>query len=458
MDKRYSNLFWHQGVKLFEEEFLKKKEGQIKIAHLENDVTKALFNLFQYCNKKLLKSFLKMLNIHDEPSLFNFEFQVFDTKKFRDRQNRIMISIISSSTPQVVAESNFLKKTIPDGAIYNDHTVILIESKTQSALNLSQIEAHVKNFLGTATLERKITWEDLSEQLIEIKKSSDKFDSFLIDQFLGFLELIGIAEFKGFRNDDFIMLGSIEKIPKEEYMDFQRLFNIKVRKFMTKLDEIVKEDLSAFKYFWKCGKFGGWSAFCFTDSDESVGVNKYPNINFIYGLNGIDLSLNAETRPSVEFLLDKIKIAKKELDKIIRRFDEYNVSTYYKVQYRPKNVFIWDLVPGYPKSLKNFKSDELFEDLDSFSKTWNNVLHTILSKMETGELRKRNGEYYSEKEIKHALTRNPRPHIIIHINRKYKVDTIDSLKEKIIPSFKKEIVKLLPIIRFLYEGTEVEKK
>ncbi len=41
MNPKYSNIFWHQGVKIFEETVLKSKQDQIKVAHLENDVTKA---------------------------------------------------------------------------------------------------------------------------------------------------------------------------------------------------------------------------------------------------------------------------------------------------------------------------------------------------------------------------------------------------------------------------------
>lgn len=50
MDPKYSNIFFHQGVKVFENSVFESKQGQIKVAHLENDVTKALINLFQRCS------------------------------------------------------------------------------------------------------------------------------------------------------------------------------------------------------------------------------------------------------------------------------------------------------------------------------------------------------------------------------------------------------------------------
>jgi hypothetical protein len=36
MDPKYSNIFWHQGVRIFEEEILKNKKGRVKVVHFEN--------------------------------------------------------------------------------------------------------------------------------------------------------------------------------------------------------------------------------------------------------------------------------------------------------------------------------------------------------------------------------------------------------------------------------------
>jgi hypothetical protein len=60
MNSKYSNIFWHQGVKIFQESLLKTEKGKTKISHLENDVTKALLNLFQHCNEKVLRAFFQL--------------------------------------------------------------------------------------------------------------------------------------------------------------------------------------------------------------------------------------------------------------------------------------------------------------------------------------------------------------------------------------------------------------
>jgi len=63
MNPKYSNIFWHQGVKVFAESLLKTESGRVKIEHLENDVTKALLNLFEHCTPKILGAFLKLINV-----------------------------------------------------------------------------------------------------------------------------------------------------------------------------------------------------------------------------------------------------------------------------------------------------------------------------------------------------------------------------------------------------------
>ena len=211
MDPKYSNIFWHQGVKVFEDGILNSQKGQIKVAHLENDVTKAMLNLFEHCSPKVLKAFLQMIGIKQAPGAFRLEFQVADTESFRNKPVRIMLCIISSSTGQNSSSAYTAIQSIPDACIYSKDTAILIESKTQSPLIRNQIESHINHYLGTATRERIITWEDISEKFKLISNDLKGQDLFLVTQFLEFLELIGISEFNGFSEIDFCHAWCIRK-------------------------------------------------------------------------------------------------------------------------------------------------------------------------------------------------------------------------------------------------------
>jgi len=83
MNPKYSNIFWHQGIKVFAENLLKTESGRIKIEHLENDVTKALLNLFEHCNQKVLGAFLKLINVKESPHAFDYDFQITENLTYQ---------------------------------------------------------------------------------------------------------------------------------------------------------------------------------------------------------------------------------------------------------------------------------------------------------------------------------------------------------------------------------------
>ena len=180
MDPKYSNIFWHQGVKIFEEKLLKTESGRLRIDHLENDITKALLNLFEHCSSVVLKSFLNLINVKDAASSFEFDFQVTDTNKYRQHHRKIMLCIVSDYKQPKSDRSYSSNITIPDACVFNNKTVILIEAKTQSPLIEEQIDGHIKNYLGSDTKKVTITWEQVSEQLKKIRISLKPLDTFLI--------------------------------------------------------------------------------------------------------------------------------------------------------------------------------------------------------------------------------------------------------------------------------------
>jgi hypothetical protein len=244
MHTKHSNLFWHEGVKIFSERMMDSEQGQVRIRHLENDVTKALLNVFEHGSKVLLKTFLRLLHIDDAPDSFSYDFQVTDTESYRRRGKRIMLSIIADSTQRISHPAYNAQMSRPDGCIYNDHTAILIEVKTQSPLIEEQLESHVRHYLGTATAQRIITWEEISAAFQVLRKgtSLSAVDELLVPQFIGMLELLGIAEFNGFSTGDFEMIGAEASMTPEDWLDFRRQFMRRAEKFTALLYDSVKEE------------------------------------------------------------------------------------------------------------------------------------------------------------------------------------------------------------------------
>ncbi|GEM_PF-1312654 len=453
MKQKYSNLFWHQGVKVFEERLLKTAGGKIRIDHLENDVTKSLLNVFQHGDKKILGRFLKMIGNHQSPDSFEFDFQVTDSKTYRHKKERIMLAIVSSSTKTHQNPDYGVDKGIPDACIFNNDTAVLIEVKTQSPLVPEQIASHIKQFLGSATRKRTITWEEISEAFSEEIKTAGKFDRFLLSQFVEFLDLIGIAEFNGFRESDFMQLGEIIRMTREDYLDFKRVFHRKIAKFMSLLDEQVQPFFQFKKLAYQVGKVDSgapviWSAFYFIDSDKTH-VNHYPNVNFNYWEHGIELSVNAETQPSVRKVISAMKTDPVQFERFIQQAKEFNVSLYYKLQFLPQNHLIWNLVTGYPVNVTEFSTELLISAMDNLIENWQDYKKTLIYQMEKRMLKHPSGRFYSDNEIEFAQSRNNKPNFVIRIEKRYPAEIVARKRKNIVSFFSAEIQQFSELMRFL---------
>ena len=370
MDSKYSNIFWHQGVKVFRDNVLGSKQGQIKVAHLENDVTKALLNLFEHCGPKVFQVFLKMIGIRQAPESFKYDFQVNDPSKYRYKKKKIMLTIISASTPRKNDPSYFVQQSIPDACIYNQDTAILVESKTQSPLVYEQIQGHIRQYLGTVPRDQDIvrTWEDIYEVFQVLSKSLSGLDRFLVDQFCNFLDLIGISKFNGFSESDFSMLGSLGKIPDEDYADFKRLFEKKVTKFM----DLLKDEVTPILDFKKSDIYisklltqtvGTHSGFYFFNEKKKIHINHLPNININFDDHCMELAVNAETQSSVKQFLSSMENKSQQIDDIASKITDMKLLIFYKLQYRPMDNFVWNLIPGFPKESKSIKSQDIITEV-----------------------------------------------------------------------------------------------
>ncbi|MFC1580066.1 hypothetical protein ACFL4N_04070 [Thermodesulfobacteriota bacterium] len=454
MDPKYSNIFWHQGVKIFAGEMFESKKGRVKISHLENDVTKALINLFQHYSRNVLREILRLIGVKQAPETFDYDFQVTDTEAYRNKNNRIMLAIIAANTPRRSYPAYSADRSVRDACIFNKDTVILIESKTQSPLIEEQLKSHIHHYLGTATKERIITWEEISEKLHMLKKGISSQDRFLIFQFTEFLELIGIAEFNGFSCDDFTMLGRIGRISDEDYLDFKRMLHKKIEKFMVLLDEDVGPNLDFKNYGWRTAKVNPkgpsiWSAFYFYDDDPDIHVNKYPNLNILFREHGMELSLNAEIQSSMKYVLKHLKKSGNDYDRFSNGLKKFDLSLFYKLQYLPMDNFVWNLIPGYPKPAAELKADQIISSIEKFEKDWPDIRDTLLFQMRAGLIKRSSGRVFNDKEIQFAEKKNNKPTYAFRIEKRYPAADIGTMEKKLVPFFKKEILKLKKITAFM---------
>jgi len=439
MHTKHSNIFWHEGVKIFGERLLDAEQGRMRVRHLENDVTKALLNVFEHGSPVILKTFLRLLHVKDAPESFGYDFQVTDTDSYRRRVNRIMLAIIADSTQRVSNPKYSAGVSRPDGCIYNDRTAILVEVKTQSPLIAEQLESHVRQYLGTATEQRVITWEDLCAafQVLRQTKSLSAVDGLLLSQFIGLLELLGIAEFNGFVPSDFEMIGAESRMTPEDWLDFRRQFMRKAEKFTAQLYTMVKD---AFPFrqldYYPRSVFRsnptGWTALYFHDGDRDISPNLYPNINFNYLRTGILLALNSEVQTSMSKVLAAMKRTPREFEEQLRSLSGMRLSIYFKMQYRPQDHFVLKFLPGYPIACQDVEVERVLADLAQLEGDWLRHRRTTLFEMEQGLLVRSSGEQFSAAELRHAATRNPKPKLTLHIEKRYTPERIAAAGKRIV--------------------------
>ncbi|MCI0619229.1 hypothetical protein L0244_40180, partial [bacterium] len=242
----------------------------------------------------------------------------------------------------------------------------------------------------------------------------------------------------------------IGKISEEEYLDFNRLFHRKIEKAMKRLDGQIKPAFQFKNYAYRVSRVLPksptiWSAFYFLDG-EKTHVNEYPSINFAYRENGLQLALNAETQPSVKKFVSFIKKKPNEFDKLAKELRDFYFSLHYKYHYFPQNQFIWNFVPGYPKEMPTFKAEEALSTMKNFERHWRDYTNTLLFEMKTGMRKHSSGQPFSEKELEFAQSRNPKPHYVIRIAKRYSSDDVEKLKDGIVTFLKAEVLKLRDLV------------
>ena len=187
---------------------------------IEDNTTKALINCLEYSSENLLEHFL----------------------------NYFEIEIKNKSKPQFLLQVS-LSKGRPDAVIKFVSNSIFIENKVGANVKKKQISNHKAELedndiliLITNNTEDRVVAEEMDVKYInwnEIYKCFKEYEAknrnekFLIEQFLNYLEVIGLSDFTGFNNDDFdFFINNID--------DYKPIVKNKIEKF----GNLIYESLS----------------------------------------------------------------------------------------------------------------------------------------------------------------------------------------------------------------------
>ncbi|MBM3712287.1 MAG: hypothetical protein FJW56_02435 [Actinobacteria bacterium] len=192
---------------------------------IEDNTTKAFINCLECSSENLLNYFLDYFKIE----------------------------IKNTTTPQFLLQVSIVKGR-PDAVIKFVNSSIYIENKVSAPVDKTQLTNHLKALnkndlllLITNNIQDNETVKDLDiiyinwNEIYRCLKNyipTNRNEKFLLEQFLNYLEVIGLSEFTGFSNDDFdFFINNIE--------DYKPIIRNKIEKFANLVYESLNHEIKS---------------------------------------------------------------------------------------------------------------------------------------------------------------------------------------------------------------------
>ena len=177
---------------------------------LEDNTTKALINVLEHSAASLTASFLTTVlaePVAAKGGRFVHSLQGADkTARGAKRRWLVPISMLGSEGVIEDAFEDPLAVGRIDAAIArNDDLLVVFEVKVGSGrLGRLQLDQHAKTWGIAKRARRYVRWEEVYDWCeAELRAGHDAVTTFLLSQFLEFLELTGLSPFRGLREEDF---------------------------------------------------------------------------------------------------------------------------------------------------------------------------------------------------------------------------------------------------------------
>lgn len=275
---------------------------------LENNVTKALINTLDLGGSRVCGPFLAWLGLADTPNVkYLLQRYNLPTTAAAEKRDRILLGISKKELYWADASMNGSSESVPDAWVYGDNFVVLVESKIDdSAFSQRQMQAHLALLKSTGSEPPKIvpkTWSQIHcffERLLPRLMDASPA-KLLVEQFVEFLEYIGMTEFTGFRLEHF------RYFLLHDDDDARRWIRDQVRYFATRIQAGLCES-TPFYEITDIGNLKLTDAYCWAAfGPRGNAYRKVTHQTISLGSDGLRLFVNCETKAATDRLKSVLK-------------------------------------------------------------------------------------------------------------------------------------------------------
>jgi len=355
----------------------KSEEDFVYDSQIENNTTKSFLNLLEKSTQPIiLKTFLELLatkSVDDKLKNVNLKDCKFKLQSIPEAASLLKerYVVIISNKPDVSTESKGTGGGKPDAWIYSPSKslIFMVEAKLDSPVYRRQIDGHLASCGWKKDVPIVgVRWADIHKAFLKIRNEiSSPLDSFLLTEFLQYMEVIGMADFNGFTADDF-----------EFFVNYDPEYKQVIRNKITDFAGLIYKGLPSEIKREYCDIHMGrilnnderWAWVVIRKNQKSKDVFK--QCNFSTELNRDSLQINtvirngkySDKKKPIGVLHDKINNSRDEFIKLLKQFSKDDISfVIYRRSDRPRPGHdVWTKLANISLEIIN---EELVDYIDS---------------------------------------------------------------------------------------------